>query len=469
MTNHDREEGHVTTSPGNDGAALATSVPAPVTVPRSPVPGGADTPPSGHVPGNGTVNGHGHVPVSDGSKRRFLILPPKTEGGNGTGNGHGERSPVPVPTVPSAADEPTPAAAEATEEQPAKVKKHRNWRLFAMWGAIIVMTAMTTLLASSGQIDGTWKWAGLITTDWRRFLLPGSTEFAVIGFLLIGQYALGKEQSPFMWWRIAAVFAVLAVLMNSVHGDAGHKMQQALIFGGASAASLVMWFAKFWIDYLDFRKREGHIAGLRPKVWTFGAYRYLPLAWRADLIVARCEEVKTRAQAISMAEVWRMVYQDVRAQDKSRKIAKRTAWYTVYRELGIKVIQPQRLELAEVTFAPPQPPPPPPAPVTPPKARTTPNAAPAAAGTPATTTHTAAPAETPDDKPKITPTNPVPEHFWADHADHIKKFQEAVPDWATREKVTVNDVQAVIGNRTNAANTAACIRVLRARAAAGSN
>jgi hypothetical protein len=415
------------------------------------------------------------VPVPDDvSKRRFRFIPLKNHGGNGTGNGHEERVHGSVPTVPPAVEQPAPADAETTEEAAPKVNKHRNWRLVAMWCAIILMTAMTTLLASSGQIDGTWKWAGLITTDWRRFLLPGSTEFAVIGFLLIGQYALGKEQSPFLWWRIAAVFAVLAVLMNSVHGDPGHKMQQALIFGGASAASLVMWFAKFWIDYLDFRKRAGHIAGLRPKVWTFGAYRYLPLAWRADLIVARCEEVKTRAQAISMAEVWRMVYQDVRAQQKGRKIAKRTAWYTVYRELGIKVIQPQRLELAEVTFAPPPPPPPPvqpPAPVTP-RQQHRPNQAPAA-GAPAPIPTAAPQPELPApplaDKPKITPTNPVPEHFWTDHDEHIKKFQTAVPDWATRDKVTVNDVQAVIGNRTNAANTAACIRVLRARAASASN
>lgn len=465
----------MTTHAGNGSAALAAGVSAPVTVPRSPVPIGADTPPSGHVPGNGTV-GTGHVPGSDdGSMRRFRFMPRRDRGGHGTGNGHEERAHVPVPTVPETDDEIDPEATEATDEKPAKVKKHRNWRLVAMWIAIIVMTAMTTLLASSGQIDGTWKWAGLVTTDWRRFLLPGSTEFAVIGFLLIGQYALSKGQSPFMWWRIAAVFAVLAVLMNSVHGDTGHKIQQAMIFGGASAASLVMWFAKFWIDYLDYRTKEGHITGLRPKVWTLGAIRFVPLAWRADLIVARCDQVKTRADAYRLAELWRMVFQDVKAQPgQDRKIAKRTAWYTVYQELGVKVIQPKGLKLATVDFAPPPPPPPvqPPAPVTPTRQPRPINQAPSA-GDPMP-----APAEKPrnelplpsTDKTKIiTPTNPVPEHFWTDHAEHIKKFQDAVPDWATRDKVTVNDVQNVIGNRTNAANTAACIRVLRARAAAPSN
>lgn len=466
----------MTTQAGNDAAALAAGVPAPVTVPRSPVPTGADTPLNGHVPGNGTA-GTGHVPGSaDGSKRRFLIFPPKNDGGHGTGNGHEERSRVPVPTVPPAADEPTPEAAEATEEKPAKVKKRRNWRLFAMWAAIIVMTAMTTLLASSGQIDGTWKWAGLVTTDWRRFLLPGSTEFAVIGFLLIGQYALSKDQKPFMWWRIAAVFAVLAVLMNSVHGDTGHKIQQALIFGGASAASLVMWFAKFWIDYLDVRKRKGQIAGLRPKVWTFGAIRFVPLAWRADLIVARCDQVETRAEAYRLAELWRMVFQDVCAQDgQDRKIARRTAWYTVYQELGVKVIQPKGLKLATVDFAPPPPPPPvqTPAPVMPPRQPRATNQAPSAGAPvppPEKPRNEAPDPESPSDKDKISVAKPVPDHFWVDHKDHIVKVKAEMPDWASRKKdPTVNEIQTIIGNRTNAANTAACIRVLRSQAAASSN
>lgn len=462
MTNHDREEGHVTTSPGNGAPALRDAVPVTVTVPRSPGSPVTDTPADGHVPGNGTA-GHGNVPVTDdGSKVRFSIFRRPAADGNGNGHGHEERSPVPVSAVPEPICQGDAEAVTEAPEPAAKVKKTLNWRLVGLWFAIILMTAMTTLLASSGQIDGTWKWAGLVTTDPRRFLLPGSTEFAVIGFLLMGQHALSKEQSPFVWWRFAALFAVLAVLMNSVHGDPGHKIPQALIFGGASAASLVMWFAKFWIDYLDYRKKQGHIAGLRPKVWTLGAVRYVPLAWRADLIVSRCDQVATRADAYRLAELWRMVYQDVRAQDGAdSKIAKRTAWYTVYRELGIKVIQPKGLTIAAVDFAPP---PPPPALPAPPQVRRPPAPTPPSNGGDQNL-----PTLSPADKPKITPANPVPEHLWADHDEDIKKFQSAVPDWATRDKVTVNDVQAVIRNRTNAANTAACIRVLRARAAAGSN
>jgi hypothetical protein len=492
MTNRDREEGHVTTIPGNEGAALATVVSAPVTVPRSPVPGNADTPSDGHVPGNGHAD-DGNAPVpADGSKRRFHVFGRPRPAGNEDGNRNEERSPVPVPAVPSPAGkvaaEPVTEAqndSNAQNDETDETDKNDdkkaggfrtwNWPVIGMWAAIIVMTAMTTVLASSGQIDGTWTWAGLEESDDRRYLLPGATEFAVVGFLLIGRYALYKQHSPFLWWGIAAVFAVLAVMMNSVHGEEGHKLEQGLIFGTASAASLAMWFAKFWIDYLGIRKDRGEITGLRPKVLTLKAIFSFPrIAFRANLIIARCEKVTTSERAYELAEMWRWVFADAREGKENRKTSSRTAWMTVYQELGMKVIEPQNIKLAKVTFAAPPPPPPPPAPVptaveAPPAPRQRPAAQDAevpAADKPASS---AGKAPVPAAAPKITPAKPVPDEWWTEHAEHIKRVQEEIPDWATRDKLTVNDVQAVIPNRTNAANTAACIRVLRAKAAAANN
>jgi len=340
---------------------------------------------------------------------------------------------------------------------------------------------MTTVLASSGQIDGTWTWAGLDSGDARRYLLPGSTEFAVVGFLLIGQYALYKKHSPFLWWQIAAAFAVLAVLMNSVHGDPGHKIQQGMIFGGASAASLGMWFAKFWIDYLGVRRERGEITGLRPKAWTFKAARSFPrIAFRADLIIARCEKVATRERAYELAEMWRWVYEDAREGGENRKTASRTAWMTVYLELGMKVIEPRNIKLAKVTFAPPPPPPP----VAPPPPPASP-AAPKAQQAPATTRAPQAPpaAAAPPKNPP--PAGPPAEmevrnpEWWKSCATQIEAAKVHIPDWlenpraTTVEKIQKGDGTRPgvpgCGNRDVATQVAACIRVLRNRHAAASN
>jgi hypothetical protein len=408
------------------------------------------------------------VPGSeDRSPRLFGIFPHRKIAGNGNGNGHEERAHVPADAVTEPTD-------QATDETAPEVKKSRDWTVVGMWAVIIVMNAMALALASSGQIDGTWKWAGLSGDDPRKWLLPGVTEIGYLGFLMLGQYALRRKQSPFLWWGFAAAVAAAAIFMNSIHGAPGFVFRQGLIFGVASGVSLAMTFAKFLIDYRSRRQEDGHTVGLRPRAWTFQAIWSFPrLAFRADLIIARCERVDTRERAYELAELWRWVYADAKEEkDSNRKIARRTAWMTVYRELGMRVIEPKNLKLGKVTFAPPPPPPPPPpaapapaAPVATPAptataVRPTPNAAPNASS----------PAPSSAPAPKITIAKPVPDEWFTDHREHITAVQTGMTDWATREKApTVNEVQAFVPNRTNAANTAACIRVLRARAAAGSN
>jgi hypothetical protein len=485
MTNHDREEGHVTTIPGNVTADQAASVSVPVTVPRSPVPPGSDTPTDGHVPGNGNAEA-GHVSVpSAGSKHRFHLPSWKIIGGNGHGNGHEERSPVPVPAVPVPADQVATADVTGDVDKGKKAEEtSTDWTLIGMWVVIIVMNAMALLLASSGQIDGTWKWAGLDGDDPRKWLLPGVTELGYLGFLMLGRYALRREQSPFLWWGLAAAAAGAAIFMNSIHGEKGYEFQQGLIFGVASGVSLAMTFAKFLIDYRSQRQKDGHTVGLRPRALTFDAIWYLPLAFRAHLIIRRCERVTKRERALELAEQWRWIYQDTKVNEKktgwlaARKTAHRTAWIAVYGQIGMAVPKLTGIKVGKVTFEVPPPPPVAPPPVEPPPAapkRTAASSPNQGAGfsppppLPPSTGSTGSPPAPPAPL-KVEAVKPVPEAWWTEHKDHIAAVKAGIPTWDTQDKApTVNDVQKIVANRTNAANTAACIRVLRSQRLAGSN
>lgn len=308
-----------------------------------------------------------------------------------------------------------PAAPRRTAKVVAvKTRKSRDWTLVGMWSVIIVMNVMALLLASSGQIEGTWKWAGLGGDDPRKWLLPGVTEVGYIGFLMLGRYALRRNQSPFLWWGAAALAAAAAVFMNSVHGPDGYEFEQGLIFGTASTVSLVMTFAKFLIDYRAQRQRDGHTTGLRPRALTLSSIWFLPLAIRAHLIISRCDRVKTREQAYELAEQWRWIYQDTKAKEKIKRwygerpdtgTAKRTAWITVYQRLGMVVPALTGIKVAKVTFVPPPPPP---------AEETTPTPAPAPAPTIAERVNAAVPMPLPAgpaprrETPTEAPVSPAP-------------------------------------------------------------
>jgi hypothetical protein len=274
-------------------------------------------------------------------------------GGGGSGR-HAAPTPDPDPT-------PDPTDEEEGDSPPAS-KRGRDWIAIAMWIAIILLNVLALLLASSGQVDGTWLWAGLSGDDLRKWLLPAITEIGYVGFLLLGADALRREQSPFVWWALGGGVAATSVFMNSVHGEDGHKFQQGLIFGVASAVSLAMTFAKFLIDYRAYRRKAGHTTGLRPRALTLSAIRFPRVAIRADLIIKRCERVKTRERAYELAELWIWIYQDIKVKD-DRRTAKRTAWITIYEELGQKVPDLTNLTVRRITF---REPPPAPLPAAPP-------------------------------------------------------------------------------------------------------
>jgi hypothetical protein len=263
----------------------------------------------------------------------------------------------------------------------------RDWMSFALWAAIWSVTAVATYMAAVGQIEGTWIWAGQDKEDPRRFGVVFLFEVGVIAWLLIGKFAMsekGGSRSPYPWWGVAAVFATLAVYTNSVHGDGDHAWREGVLFGTASALSLALWFAKFYLDYMASEIASGRRTGNRPKVVTIPNLLSQPrLTARAYLIVRRRHQVTTDDKAFEMAEMWQWIFQDTlavkakprptgaavtteassvgvernRGWAERRRIARRTAWLCVNRELGVKTIVPKGVEIAAVEFAAPSPPP----------------------------------------------------------------------------------------------------------------
>jgi len=319
--------------PGLDAAQTPTlGLAQTPTFVATPTPDPTQTPDPGLSAGSGLGGGQTRPPTYDPDP----ATPPKIDTGSGSGLANDQTQ---------------------TSDQTPTPPKRIDWIAVGMWSVIILLNVLALALASSGQVDGTWRWAGLSGDDSRKWLLPGITEVGYIGFLLLGADALRREQSPFIWWACAGGVASAAVFMNSVHGDHGHKVQQGLIFGVASAVSLAMTFAKFLIDYRSYRRKKGHTSGLRPRAITVGSLRFLRTAVRASLIVARCERVKTKERAYELADMWRWIYQDTKVKHGSRT-AKRAAWIAIYRELGQRVPDLNNILVPQVTFRaqpPPQP------------------------------------------------------------------------------------------------------------------
>lgn len=281
--------------------------------------------------------------------------------GNGSGRVNGQTRPPTPTSAPGHSDKigtgrpvgsdhhQTPTPDQTPDPGTEENKAGLDWIAVGMWSVIILLNVLALALASSGQIDGTWHWAGLSSDDARKWLLPAITEVGYIGFLFLGADALRREQSPFIWWACAGGVAAAAVFMNSVHGDPGFEVEQGLIFGVASAVSLAMTFAKFLIDYRSYRRAQGHTSGLRPRAVTFGSIRFLRTAVRASLIIARCERVKTKEHAYEFADMWRWIYQDTKVKH-GRRTAKRAAWIAIYRELGQRVPDLNNILVPQVTF-----------------------------------------------------------------------------------------------------------------------
>jgi hypothetical protein len=390
---------------------------------------------------------HGHAGTVTGHVPNVVTKPVGRRGRRNRLWSRRTRDHVTTVTIPAA----------ATRRQAARAP--RDWGRTVRWCFVWAITGVATWMAATGQVE-VWAWADLNGHDPRRFGVPFIAEVGVIAWLLIGKHAAGNGGSPYPWWMVAAAFSTLAVYMNTVHGG----WKSALIFGGASALSLALWFAEFYLDYVGDEVGEKLRDGARPKVFTLTQPR---LSWKAWQIVQRRAQVRTPARAMELAELWLWVYQDTKATLKDEgklrrpargRVARRTAWLTVNKECGVKTIIPQGVQVAQVRFAAPQPPPRVAvAPATP-----HPGGQPVTAASPAP----AAPART-SPPARVAAPEEVPAELFTRHATRIAAVQAAHGEnwWRGDKPLPVNTIQKVqgCGNRTDASETAACLRHLRAR------
>lgn len=360
----------------------------------------------------------------------------------------------------------------------------RDWVGLMLWTAIWSVTGVATYMAAVGQIDGTWIWAGQNPHDFRRFGVPFLFEVGVIAWLLIGKFAMTKHRSPYPWWVVAATFATLAVYTNSVHGEGPDGWREGVLFGTASALSLALWFAKFYLDYMAHEVAGGRRRSSRPKVITVANVVTQPrLTFRAHLIVMRRHEVATDGQAFVMAELWQWIYQDTvavrvrpntssdaeKAQvgpDRNRswrerhRIARRTAWLHVNRELGVKTIIPQGVEIAEVRFA--EPPAVEPRPERPRDRRRDqkPPEEPENFEVPATRLPSGSRGSGGENPVMLDKDRPDPAWFLV-YQDRFPKVADALPNWRTYARtgrLTTDMVQDNgVGNRTHAGHVRKCL------------
>jgi hypothetical protein len=120
-----------------------------------------------------------------------------------------------------------------------------------------------------------------------------------------------------------------------------------LVYGAASAITLILWFVKLRDDYRHFQRHTGQVTKPRPK---FGALWLVAprLSARAWVVAAR-RSVSTVDESVAYAEVWRAVYEDSRKARVRRGLARRTAWRSVAEVSGgVWADLPRTAEVAAV-------------------------------------------------------------------------------------------------------------------------
>src|SRR5258705_4985906 len=104
------------------------------------------------------------------------------------------------------------------------------------------LAAVATVLAASGQVEFA-HCAGI--TDLRAFAVPAVLELVAVAFLLTGYRRARRCDSATGLWLLAAAVGGFAVYTNVVHTGG----RSGLVFGAASAITLVLWFVKLPGDY----------------------------------------------------------------------------------------------------------------------------------------------------------------------------------------------------------------------------
>src|SRR5258705_1825531 len=182
------------------------------------------------------------------------------------------------------------------------------------------LAAVASVLAASGQVEFA-HWAGI--TDVRAFAVPAVLELVAVAFLLTGYRRARRGDSATGLWLLAAAVGGFAVYTNVAHSGG----RSGLVFGAASAITLVLWFVKLRDDYRQFLRSAGQATRPRPKLgplWLV-APRLSTRAW----VVATRRRVSTVDEAVGYAEVWRAGDEEGRTAPVPRRLARRTAWGSV--------------------------------------------------------------------------------------------------------------------------------------------
>jgi hypothetical protein len=202
------------------------------------------------------------------------------------------------------------------------------------------LAGVATVLAATGQVEFA-RWAGI--TDLRAYAVPAVLELVAIAFLLIGYRRARRGDSASALWLLAAAVGAFAVYTNVVHSGG----RSGLVFGAASAITMVLWFVKLRDDYRHFQRHTGQATRPRPKLgalWLV-APRLSTRAW----VVATRRRISTVDEAVGYAEVWRAVYEDARTAKVGRRLSRRTAWRSVAEVAGgVWAELPRTAEIAAV-------------------------------------------------------------------------------------------------------------------------
>jgi hypothetical protein len=241
------------------------------------------------------------------------------------------------------ADDETSTAGGVRERRPRRpdlTDHHESWLLRTGLSVTVwLLAGVATFLAASGQIQFA-HWVGI--TDLRAYAVPAVLELVAIAFLLLGYRRARRGDSPGAMWLLAAGIGAFAVYTNVSHsGRAG------LVFGAASAITLVLWFVKLRDDYHHFQRYTGQATRPKPKfgaLWLV-APRLTARAW----VVAARRRISTVDESVAYAEVWRAVYEDSRTAKVRRMLARRTAWRSVAEAAGgVWAELPRTAEVAAV-------------------------------------------------------------------------------------------------------------------------
>jgi hypothetical protein len=213
--------------------------------------------------------------------------------------------------------------------------------------------------------------------DFTPWFAPAVFDLSVAALLNLGMSAAYRNRSPWPYWIVAFSLGGFSIFTNTQHPG-------AIVFAGASAVLMVVWFLKLYGRYVELEIAARRRAGARPQLVLSGLMLAAPrTAVRAQIIatrkplsprvaelVAAGRDTNERDLAIRMSDLWLTIFDDRRATEYNeaklklwnrgkRRAARRkaalTAWREVDRRLGLDVVELSGIELGEITYVAPAP------------------------------------------------------------------------------------------------------------------